>query len=142
MRGGVFVRVFVFVFVFSNGVLGEEAADVELVRGPAPSLRAGRAGAVSLSIVPRAGAHLLAAGPVLVRVRAEGVRAPRPLYRRADAVDPRADVPRFEIAVEGTAAGAASIDAECTFYLCRGERCRPVVETARWQLSVEPESAR
>lgn len=81
---------------------------------------------LSLSILPRPGFRLGADAPVLVRLDGAGVELPRKLYRREDAVDPRAEAPRFEIAYRAATAGAR-IDAELTFYVCKAARCRPVV---------------
>ena len=86
---------------------------------------------LSLSILPRPGYRLGAETPVVVRVDGSGVELPRKLYRRQDAVDPRAEAPRFEIAFSRTPAtgdrAAARIDAELTFYICKAARCRPIV---------------
>jgi hypothetical protein len=81
---------------------------------------------LSLSILPRPGFRLGADTPVQLRLDGSGVELPRRLYRREDAVDPRAEAPRFEIPFRGASAGAR-IDAELTFYVCRAARCRAVV---------------
>jgi len=81
---------------------------------------------LSLSILPRPGYRLGAETPVLVRVEGSGVELSRKLYRRQDAVDPRAEAPRFEIAFVH-ATPSARIDAELTFYICKAARCRPIV---------------
>ena len=81
---------------------------------------------LSLSILPRPGYRLGAETPVLVRVDGTGVDLPRKLFRRPDAVDPRAEAPRFEVPFRAPSAGAR-IDAELTFYICKSSRCRPVV---------------
>ncbi|MCU1277275.1 MAG: hypothetical protein JWM53_821 [bacterium] len=83
---------------------------------------------LSLTILPRSGYRLGAETPVLVRLDGAGVELPRKLYRREDAVDPRAEAPRFEVTFRRAAATAAArIDAELTFYVCKAARCRPVV---------------
>lgn len=81
---------------------------------------------LSLSILPRPGYRLGAETPVVVQLDGSGVELPRKLYRRQDAVDPRAEAPRFEIPYRAATAGAR-IDAELTFYICTAARCRPVV---------------
>jgi hypothetical protein len=81
---------------------------------------------LSLSILPRPGYRLGAETPVLVRVEGSGVELSRKLYRRQDAVDPRAEAPRFEIAFARATPGAR-IEAELTFYICKAARCRPIV---------------
>lgn len=85
--------------------------------------------AVSLSILPHAGWHLYADGPLLVRLHGDGVTPARPLYRREDAVDPRAEAPRFELPLGRDRAGPARLSATLTFYICRAARCRPVEQT-------------
>ncbi len=81
---------------------------------------------LSLSILPRAGYRLGADTPVVVRLTGTGLELPRQLYRREDAVDPRAEAPRFEVAFRAATPGAR-IDAELTFYICKAARCHPVV---------------
>ncbi|HZS37828.1 MAG TPA: hypothetical protein VFF06_13415 [Polyangia bacterium] len=111
----------------------------ELVRGPAPAgMRRGDKATVSLSLVPRAGHHLLQSGPVLVRLRGDGVRPVRALYRRDDAVDPRADVPRFELGFVAEREGRARLAGDCTFYVCKADRCRPVETHVDWTVDVAP----
>ncbi len=83
--------------------------------------------ALSLSILPRPGYRLHSDAPVVVRLDGSGVELPRTLYRREDAVDPRAEAPRFEIAYRRVAPTGAHVDAELSFYICKAARCRPVV---------------
>ena len=116
----------------------DEDPGYELVRGPAPPLKVRQNAALSLSIVPHPGHRLLASGPVTVRLRGEGVKTQRALYRRDEAVDPRAEVPRFELQIAGEKSGPAKLLADCTFYLCRGEMCRPVETSTSWSLDVTP----
>ena len=137
----VFALTFGFGFTFARTLsFAAETDDAfELVRGAAPPLRAGQKATVSLSIVPRGGYRLLDGGPVLVRLTAGGgARPEHALLRRDDAVDPRADVPRFELVFVAEHAGAAHLDAACTFYVCKSARCRPIETHATWQLTVAP----
>jgi hypothetical protein len=118
------------VAIFSAPVTAEEpefevVGRVERAAPERPSL--------SLSILPRPGYRLLAGAPVLVHLAASGVDLPRTLYRREDAVDPRAEAPRFDIALAHVTP-AARVDAELTFYICRAARCRPV--TTRYGTSL------
>ncbi len=82
--------------------------------------------AVSLSILPHAGYQLWADGPLSVRVHGDGVTPERTLYHRDDAVDPRAEAPRFELGFRRDRPGEARLTAELNFYICQGARCRPV----------------
>jgi hypothetical protein len=108
--------------------------EFDVMVGAMPESQPGERATVSLSILPRAGFRLLADGPLLVRLAGERVTPERALLRRDDAVDPRAEAPRFELPFRrvrvpaGSGAGAATLTATLTFYICRGERCRPVTE--------------
>ena len=93
---------------------------------PAAADRPSPSSILSLSILPRPGYRLLADAPLIVRLDGSGVELSRKLYRRQDAVDPRAEAPRFEVALKNAGSGAR-VDAELTFYLCQATRCRPVV---------------
>ncbi len=125
-------------FAFSSGASAADDDGFDLVRSAAPPVRAGARAQVSLSVVPRAGHRLLADGPILVKLRGDGVRPTRALYRRDDAIDPRADVPRFELGFTADRAGAAHLEADCVFYLCKGEKCRPIETRIDWLLDVAP----
>lgn len=126
-------------FLVAGGAArAEDDPGFELVHGASPALKVRQSAALSLSIVPHAGHHLLASGPVLVRLRGDGLKPQRPLYHRDEAVDPHADVPRFELRVTAERAGPARLLAECTFYLCRGELCRPVEVATSWSVDVSP----
>ncbi len=119
-------------------VFADEDSGFELVRGATQSLKVRQSAALSLSIVPHANHRLLASGPVTVRLHGENLKAPRTLYRRDEAVDPRADVPRFELQVSGEKTGPAKLEAQCTFYLCRGQMCRPVETSTTFSLDIVP----
>jgi len=111
----------------------------ELVRSEPPARLAPGAHAVlSLSVVPRSGYRLHADAPVQLRLVGSGVRPQRTVYERADAADPRADVPRFDLAITAEPhKGAAQLDAALVFYLCKGSRCRPVETSTRWSLQID-----
>jgi hypothetical protein len=110
----------------------------ELVRGAAPAVHANAKAAVSLSIVPRGGHRLSSEAPVLVRLEGDGVRPVRAILYREDAVDPRADVPRFELAFTAARAGNARLTAHCIFYLCKAAQCRPVETSMSWDFAIAP----
>jgi hypothetical protein len=99
--------------------------DLELSRGPVPTVRTGQKSSVSLTLLPRSGARLYTDGPLIVRVEGNGVKLPRTLYLREDAVDPRAEAPRFEIQFSPERA-EWKLAARVTAWICRGSRCRPV----------------
>jgi hypothetical protein len=108
-----------------------EEPEFDVVVGTMPEGKPGARGTVSLSILPRAGFRLLADGPLTVRLSGERVIPERTLLRREDAVDPRAEAPRFELPFRRPpppSTGPGTLTATLTFYVCKGERCRPVTE--------------
>ena len=126
---------FAFAFAFASpSAFADEG--YELSQPPAPPVKAGKKTSLSLTVLPHGGYRLLADGPVELRLTGEGIRLPRPALHREDAVDPRAEAPRFELPLEANKPGPANVAAECTFYLCKESRCRPVVTTVRWTLEV------
>ena len=120
----------------ANPAQGQPSEGYSLVRPPAPPVRAGKRTTLSLTLLPDAGHRLLADGPVEVHLAAEGVALPRPVLHREDAVDPRAEAPRFEIPVDGRAAGPGRLTARITFYLCKADRCRPVETSTDWSFDI------
>jgi hypothetical protein len=121
--------------------LPARAADdvgVEIVKSTATPVAVGQRATLSLTLLPRAGNRLLADGPLIVHVAGEGVAVERALYRREDAIDPRAEAPRFELAFRGARPGPAELRARCTFYVCRAARCRPVESEAIFKLEISP----
>jgi hypothetical protein len=119
-------------FVAAFALVGALALSSSRTRAEEPEFQiVGTVGdkALSLSILPRPGYRLGAATPVIVRLDGTGVDLPRKLYRRQDAVDPRAEAPRFEVPFHVTATSGARIDAHLTFYICQAARCRPVETT-------------
>jgi hypothetical protein len=115
-----------------------EEPEFDLIRGAAPKIAAGKPAALSISIAPRPAFRLLKDAPIELRASADGMSLPRPALSREGAVDPLADVPRFEVPVIGGRPGPAHVRIELTFYLCRAARCRPVKAEASWDLEVLP----
>jgi hypothetical protein len=109
---------------------------IDLVKSPPAPVAVGQRGSVSLTLLPRAGNRLLDDGPVLVRASGDGLAVERALYRREDAVDPRAEAPRFELAFRAVHPGRAELHARCTLWICRAQRCRPVESEAIFHVDV------
>src|SRR5262245_39967268 len=110
----------------------------DLVPGTLGAVRLTKRVSVSLTVVPHRNHFLLPDGPVLVRLSGQGIRLERTLFHREEAVDPRAEAPRFELSFVAVQTGPAHLDASCTFYLCQEKRCRPVETDAHWSFNIEP----
>jgi hypothetical protein len=115
-----------------SGAQAAPIGDVEydVVVGALPAVKVGEHATVSLSLLPRAGYRLLADGPLVVRLAGDGLLPDKALLRREDAVDPRAEAPRFELPFhrQATRVANATLTATLTFYICDAARCRPVTE--------------
>lgn len=117
-----------------------DAAEHELRTGGAVVVKVGERGAGSLTIVPGSGRSIHdAALTVRLSVEpAEGLRLERRRYGRADAADPRADAPRFDLAFVADKPGRYDLVAEARFWLCARRTCVPIRDRARIPVVVEP----
>jgi hypothetical protein len=108
------------------------APEHELRTGGPVTLAVGARGAASLTIVPAAGRRLDADAPLSLRLTvtpATGLKLARRRYTLVDAADPRAEAPRFDLALEGTSAGSYTVTVEARFWLCAARTCRAVRDT-------------
>ncbi len=102
------------------------------------SLERGRVATVSLIVTPGAGLTLLEEGPLVLEVIGAATDPAKRTLHRADAVDPRASLPRFELSVKPHKEGTPRLDVELTAWLCQARRCRPVVQRTTLPLAVRP----
>lgn len=134
MTGGRALALLVAVSVPATLAVAADDPGYEVVLAVRAAAAPGEHPTVSLSILPHAGYQLLADAPLLVRLRGDGVTPERALYRREDAVDPRAEAPRFELRFRRDRREAARLDADLTFYICKAKLCRPVEKTVSTNL--------
>ena len=99
-------------------------------------LERGRNTPLSLGVVPGPGLRLLDDGPLVVELQGTALTPARRTLRRSDAVDPRAEAPRFELEVRADRTGTPTLVAHLTAWVCRGRRCRPVEVTAPLALTL------
>ncbi len=113
--------------------------EYELRPGAAVTLAPGAKGAASLTIVPAAGHHVDPGAPVSVRLTiapAAGVKLPRHRLSLADAADPRAEAPRFDLPLVAETAGAYQLTADVRFWICATRTCRPAHDTITIDITV------
>jgi hypothetical protein len=92
--------------------------------GTTRRLDAGGAGKLVLAIVPAEGTHVHPAAPLKIALSATpGLTLSRRELGHADAIDPKADGPRFEVPFTATAAGAQEARAQVGFYICSETWC-------------------
>lgn len=105
---------------------------------------AGERGALSLAVTPRPGFEISRDAPLIIDLRVEpaaGLVLGKRRYRRADAADPQAAAPRFDLSYRGDAPGRYLVTVELRFWVCARRTCRPVraVREATMEVTGEPE---
>ncbi len=92
--------------------------------GTTRQLPAGGAGKLVVAIVPAKGTHVHPAAPLKITLSATpGLKLSREQLGHADAVDPKAEGPRFEVPFTATAAGAQEARAKVDFFICSETWC-------------------
>ena len=88
------------------------------------SLKVGEAGALRIAIKPTPKAHVHPEAPLKVVLSATpGLTLAKQKVGRADLADPKAEAPRFEVAVKGAAAGKQQVTAALDFFICSDAWC-------------------
>jgi hypothetical protein len=93
--------------------------------GSSASVQVGQKGRLVVAFQPLApGVHVDPKAPLRIRVETSaGLKAEKAELRRADALDPSAESPRFEVAVVGVAAGAQEARLDMDFFVCSESWC-------------------
>ncbi len=139
-------RVFALAAVLCAGIAlaGDNASSaaqgytVEPVTPPS-AVTVGSAGKLGVVIKPRAPTwHVHPQAPLKVRFSAPaGLKVERSELSRKDAVDPRADAPRFETAFVATAPGAREVQASVDFFICSDTACVKQVKSVLIPIDVK-----
>ena len=85
----------------------------------------GKAAMFSLVVVTAPGLRLLDDGPLVLDIDGSGIDPATRSLGRKDAVDPRAETPRFEIDVRARRDATPTLHAHLLAWVCHGMRCRP-----------------
>jgi hypothetical protein len=120
----------------------DDASTLASVRLTHPiELARGRASIVSVAVSLAPGVRLLEDAPLILSLDGLALSPLHRTLRRRDAVDPRADVPRFEVEVRPERTGTPELTAKLTAWVCRGQRCRPLALSVPLPLALAPEGA-
>jgi hypothetical protein len=93
-------------------------------QGTTRQLRTGAEGKLVIAIVPLNGTHVHPAAPLKIALSGTpGLKLSREVLGHRDAVDPKADGPRFEVPFTATRAGAQEARARVDFFICSEEWC-------------------
>ncbi len=103
------------------------------------ALHAGDSGTLAIAIAVDRGRTISKDAGLVLDLAPDGALAvKRRRLGRADAVDPDADEPRFQIAVRGESAGDYAIKVHLRFWLCGAKVCRPVDARRTVAVAVSP----
>jgi hypothetical protein len=92
--------------------------------GTTRQLAPGGQGKLVVAIVPVKGTHVHPQAPLKITLGASpGLKLDKGQLGHADAVDPKADGPRFEVPFTALAAGAQEARAKVEFFICSDQWC-------------------
>ena len=104
----------------------------------ARTLHKGQKGKLVLAIHPRAPWHVDPRAPLSVKLELPaGLTAEKATAGRKDAVDPKAEIPRFELPITAAAAGTQEAKAHLKFFLCRDTICAQQTATVAFPVAVK-----
>jgi hypothetical protein len=93
-------------------------------QGTTAEVKAGGKGTLVLAIVPIAKVHVHPQAPLKITLEAQGLTLEKTSLGHKDAVDPKAEAPRFEIPfAAAAAAGKQEAKAKLDFFICSDQWC-------------------
>jgi len=110
-----------------------------LTDGSSRVLQVGEKGKVVVVVDPlEKGIHVNREFPIKYRVEpSAGLKVEKIEWKRADAVDPNAENPRFEIPVVASAKGAQQVAVQMRFAICSDSWCAPQTKTVTVAIEVK-----
>jgi hypothetical protein len=107
--------------------------------GSTLALRRGEKGKVVVAVVPvEKGIHVNREFPLKFKVSSSpGLAVAKTELVRADAVDPAAENPRFEVPIAATAAGSQQVTVQMRFAICSDAWCVPQQRTVTVAVDVK-----
>jgi hypothetical protein len=92
-------------------------------QGSTTEVKVGGKGTLVLSIVPVEKVHVHPQAPLKIALAARGLTLEKASLGHKDAVDPKAEAPRFEVPFVATAAGKQEATAKLDFFICSDQWC-------------------
>lgn len=116
---------------------GKEGFRLETT-APAKALKVGDTAKLGLAIHAEAPWHVDPRAPLTIKLELPaGLTAQKAALTRKDAIDPKAEVPRFELPVTAAAPGAQEAKAHLKFFLCRETICEQRTKTVAFAVTVK-----
>jgi hypothetical protein len=106
--------------------------------GSTRTVGVGQKGKLALAIHPKAPWHVDPRAPLSIQLEAPaGLQLAKSRLGRKDAIEPKAEVPRFEVPFTAAAAGAQEAKAQVKFFLCRDTICAQQTRTVALTVTVK-----
>lgn len=116
---------------------GADAYAVDTSRSTS-AVAVGQAGKLSLAILPKAPWHVDPRAPLSIKLEAPaGLALAKTQLGRKDALEPKAEVPRFEVPFTASAPGRQEAKAQLKFFLCRDTICAQQTKTVAVAVTVK-----
>ncbi len=87
------------------------------------SVAQGQKGKVAIAIVCKEGVHVSPDAPLKIELASTGLKLDKAALVHADAVDPKAEQPKFEVPFVADKKGAQTVDANMSFFVCTPKWC-------------------
>lgn len=91
--------------------------------GTTAALGAGEKGTLVVAIVPVGKVHVHPQAPLKITLLSQGLELAKTTLGHADAVDPKADGPRFRVPFVARKAGTQEVKANVDFFICSDRWC-------------------
>lgn len=110
--------------------------------GSSTAVKVGEKGKVVITIKARNGAHVSDEAPLRIELSGKGAKPEKEKLTLADSLVKKAEGsaefpdPRFEVGFSAPSAGAASLDAKMTFFICTEKVCARQTKTLNFPVTV------
>jgi hypothetical protein len=102
----------------------EAAASYRIdTEGSTKAVAAGGKGTLVVAIVPIEKTHVHPQAPLKITLRSEGLQLEKTSLGHKDAVDPKAEGPRFQVPFVARKKGAQQVQANVDFFICSDKWC-------------------
>jgi len=105
--------------------------------GSTATVAPGGTGTLVLAIVPAEKIHVHPQAPLKITLTAAGLALAKTSLGHKDAVDPKAEGPRFEVPFTAGAAGAQEAKAKVDFFICSDRWCVKQVREVVFKVDVK-----
>lgn len=107
-------------------------------RGTTSQVKTGADGQLQLVIKPATGYKISREAPLKIKLASDGCDLAKSALGQKDAHDDKSTSPKFAVSFKGKTAGAQTIDAKATFFVCNENLCERKTESVKVAVQVDP----